>query len=40
MVNNIVKKIKEAGKVVEALTDLLLKIGTLIAVIKLIVDSL
>lgn len=36
----LVDYIKEAGKVVEALTDLLLKVGTLIAVIKLILDSL
>ncbi len=40
MVKDIVTKIKEVGKVVEALTDLLLKVGTLIAVIKLILDSL
>ena len=36
----LVEKIKEAGKVVEALTDLALKIGTLLAVIKMVVDSL
>lgn len=36
----LVDKIKEVGKVVEALTQLALKIGTLSAVIKLIADSL
>lgn len=35
-----VEKIKKAGKVIEALTDLVLKLGTLLAVIKLVVDSL
>ncbi|WP_264174401.1 hypothetical protein [Clostridium tagluense] len=40
MVKDLDKKIKEVGKVIEALTDLVLKLGTLIAVIKLIVDSL
>ena len=35
----VVKKIKEVGKVIEALTDLLLKVGTMIAVLKLILDS-
>lgn len=38
--NKVVEKIKKAGKVVEALTDLVLKLGTLLAVIKLVVDSL
>lgn len=35
-----VDKIKKVGKVVEALTDLALKIGTLVAVIKMVLDSL
>ena len=35
-----VKKIREFGKVVDALTELGLKIGTLVAIIKLILDSL
>ena len=35
-----VDKIKKAGKVIEALTDLALKIGTLVAVIKMVLDSL
>ena len=34
------KKIKELQKVVSALTQLALEIGTLLAVIKLIVESL
>jgi len=34
------EKIKKFGKVIEALTELALKIGTLIAVIKMIVDSI
>lgn len=38
--NKMVEKIKKAGKVVEALTDLVLKLGTLLAVIKLVADSL
>lgn len=35
-----VGKIEKVGKVVEALTDLALKIGTLLAVIKMVLDSL
>ncbi|ACQ52147.1 hypothetical protein NPD8_2219 [Clostridium botulinum] len=35
-----VDKIEKVGKVVEALTDLALKIGTLLAVIKMVLDSL
>ncbi|MBM7868901.1 hypothetical protein JOC70_000370 [Clostridium pascui] len=35
-----VEKIKKVGKVIEALTDLALKIGTLLAVIKMVADSL
>lgn len=38
--NKVVEKIKKVGKVIEALTDLVLKLGTLLAVIKLVVDSL
>lgn len=33
------KKLKEFGKVVEALTELALKIGTLVAIIKMIMES-
>lgn len=35
-----VKKIKEFGKVIEALTELGLKIGTLVAVVKMILEAL
>ncbi len=35
-----VKKIKEFTKVIKALTELTLELGTLIAVIKLILESL
>lgn len=35
-----VKKIKEFGKVIDALVELGLKIGTLVAIIKMILDSL
>lgn len=35
-----VKKIKEFGKVIEALTELTLKIGTFIAVVKMIIESI
>ncbi len=35
-----VKKIKEFGKVIDALTELGLKIGTLVAIVKMILDSL
>ncbi len=35
-----VKKIKEFTKVIKALTELVLELGTLIAVIKLILESL
>jgi hypothetical protein len=38
--NEMVEKIKKVGKVVEALTDLALKLGTLLAIIKMVVDSL
>lgn len=38
--NEVVEKIKKVGKVIEALTDLALKLGTLLAVIKMVVDSL
>jgi len=38
--NKVVEKIKKVGKVIEALTDLALKLGTLLAVIKMVVDSL
>lgn len=39
-VKEVVKKIKEFGKVIKALTELVLEIGTLIAVIKMVLDSL
>jgi len=35
-----VKKIKEFGKVIDALVELGLKIGTLVAIVKMILDSL
>lgn len=35
-----VKKIKEFGKVIEALTELTLKIGTLIAIVKMVIESI
>lgn len=35
-----VDKIKKIGKVIDALTDLALKLGTLLAVIKMVIDSL
>ena len=35
-----VKKIKEFTKVIKALTELALEIGTLVAVIKMILESL
>lgn len=38
--DDLVKKIKKAGKVVEALTQLALSIGTLVAVIKMVIESL
>lgn len=38
--NKVVDKIKKVGKVIEALTDLALKVGTLLAVIKMLIDSL
>lgn len=34
------KGIKKAGQIVDDLTQLTLKIGTLIAVIKMVIDSL
>lgn len=36
----VVHKIKKLGEVIDALTELALKIGSLVAVIKLILDSL
>jgi hypothetical protein len=36
----VVEKIKKVGKVIEALTDLALKLGTLLAVIKMVAESL
>lgn len=38
--DNLIKQIKKLGKVIEALTELGLKLGTLIAIIKMILDSL
>jgi len=35
-----VEKVKEFGKVIEALVELTLKIGTLVAVIRLVADSI
>ena len=35
-----VKKIKEFGKVVDAITELVLKLGTLVAIIMMVLDSL
>ncbi|CEJ75419.1 Uncharacterised protein [[Clostridium] sordellii] len=35
-----VKKIKEFTKVIKALTELALEIGTLVAIIKMILESL
>ena len=40
MIDKLPEKIRKIGKVVEALTDLALKLGTLVAVIKLLLDSL
>lgn len=37
---DLVEKIKKAEKVVEALTRLTLSIGTLLAIIKMVVESL
>ena len=34
------KKIKEFGKVIDALTELALKISTLIVVIKIVIESI
>jgi hypothetical protein len=36
----VAEKIKKVGKVIEALTDLALKLGTLLAVIKMVAESL
>lgn len=36
----LVDKIKKVGKVMDALTDLALKVGTLLTIIKMIVNSL
>ena len=38
--DDLVEKIKKAEKVVEALTRLVLSIGTLLAIIKMVVESL
>ncbi len=38
--DELVEKIKQAVKVVEALTQLALSVGTLLAVIKMVVESL
>lgn len=38
--DDLVEKIKEAEKVVKALTRLALEIGTLLAVIKMLVDTI
>ena len=38
--NIVVKKIKELGQVIDALTKLGLKIGTLIAIIKMVIESI
>lgn len=38
--DDLVEKIKKAEKVVEALTRLALSIGTLLAIIKMVVESL
>jgi hypothetical protein len=35
-----VKKIKEFGKVIDALIELTLKLGTLLAIIKMVIESL
>lgn len=35
-----VKKIKEFGKVIDALVELSLKLGTLIAIVKLVLENL
>lgn len=36
----LVDKIKKVGKVMDALTDLALKVGTLLTILKMIVNSL
>ena len=38
--NIVVKKIEELGQVIDALTKLGLKIGTLIAIIKMVIESI
>ena len=38
--DRLVRAIKEAGRVVDALVQLGLKVGTLIAVIKMVVDAI
>ena len=38
--DKIIEIIKKIGKVVKALTDLALEIGTLLAVVKLVIESL
>ena len=40
MVDDLIKKIKRARKVIAALTQLVLEIGTLLSVVKMIVESL
>ena len=39
-VDDLIKKIKRARKVIAALTQLVLEIGTLLSVVKMIVESL
>ena len=38
--DDLVEKIKKAEKVITALTELILEIGTLVAVIKMVLESL
>ena len=38
--DKIVRAIKEAGRVVDALVQLAMKVGTLLGIIKMILDSL
>ncbi len=37
--DRLISAIKKSGKVLEALTELMLKLGTLVAVVKMIYDS-
>jgi hypothetical protein len=39
-VNKVVNRIKKLGKVIEALTEFVLKVGTLLAIIKMVIESL